>query len=134
MQPKVTGIWNLYNITLSTELDFFVLFSSISGVIGQPGQANYAGANTFLDAFVHHRNGLVLPISAVDIGAAEEVIHVSQNEGLLRRRKNSSACGIVSEQELLDSMAASITCLSTNNATKLIAKKTSLLAFGQPFH
>ena len=133
VQPKVTGTWNLHNATLSTELDFFVLFSSISGVIGQPGQANYAGANTFLDAFVHYRNGLGLPISAVDIGAVEEVGYVSRNEGLLRRLKNSGAYGIVSEQELLDSMAASMTCLSkniissTNNATKLITNNNFAL-------
>lgn len=53
VQPKVQGTWNLHNATLAAglDLDFFVLFSSLSGIIGQPGHANYAGANTFLDAF-----------------------------------------------------------------------------------
>lgn len=50
--PKVQGTWNLHNATLKADLDFFLLFRSLSGSVGQPGQANYASANTFLDAFV----------------------------------------------------------------------------------
>ena len=54
VSPKVQGTWNLHDETLAAgvQLDFFVLFSSMSGTFGQAGQANYAGANTFLDAFV----------------------------------------------------------------------------------
>jgi hypothetical protein len=41
---KVQGTWNLHNAMVSAgaDLDFFVLFSSLSGIIGQPGQTNYA--------------------------------------------------------------------------------------------
>ncbi|KAK8124385.1 fatty acid synthase S-acetyltransferase [Apiospora kogelbergensis] len=57
--PKVKGAWYLYEATVAAgiELDFFVFLSSMSGLTGQPGQANYAGANTFLDAFALWRNG-----------------------------------------------------------------------------
>jgi hypothetical protein len=50
---KVKGTWNLHMASLSqpTRLDFFTLLSSVSGVIGQRGQANYAAANVFLDSF-----------------------------------------------------------------------------------
>lgn len=53
-RPKVHGTWNLHNATLASgcNLDFLLLFSSLSGIVGQVGQANYASANTFLDAFV----------------------------------------------------------------------------------
>jgi acyl carrier protein len=124
--PKIEGTWNLHNSTLAVgaNLDFFVLFSSISGVIGQPGQANYAGANTFLDAFVQYRTALGLPGSVVDIGAVQEVGYVANNEVLLRRLKTSGAYGIVSEQGVLDSMAAAMTCLSNGTTASSNGRST----------
>jgi aryl carrier-like protein len=102
---KVQGTWNLHHATRAAgaNLDFFVLFSSISGVIGQPGQANYASANTFLDAFVQYRTNLNLPASAIDIGAVEDVGYVARNEGLLRKMKTANVYGL-REQELLDAL------------------------------
>ena len=51
--PKIDGTWNLHR-HLPANLDFFVLFSSMAGLFGYFGQANYASANTFLDAFVQY--------------------------------------------------------------------------------
>lgn len=59
LAPKVTGTCNLDQATRSLELDFFVLFSSAAGAIGNPGQADYASANSFMDHFAEHRNRLV---------------------------------------------------------------------------
>lgn len=53
--PKVAGTWHLHNETQSFDIDFFIWFSSLSGTVGQPGQANYASANTVLDGFVKFR-------------------------------------------------------------------------------
>ncbi|KAF9772089.1 hypothetical protein IL306_010202 [Fusarium sp. DS 682] len=91
--PKVQGTWNLHNVTSlrkeKLDLDFFVLFSSLSGIIGQIGQANYASANTFLDAFVHYRKSMGLPCSAIDIGAMEGVGYLFENDHLLRKMQGS---------------------------------------------
>ncbi|NTG51715.1 SDR family NAD(P)-dependent oxidoreductase [Agrobacterium rhizogenes] len=55
---KVAGTVNLDRVTRDQPLDFFVLFSSISAVLGNPGQADYAAANAFMDEFAHYRNRL----------------------------------------------------------------------------
>ena len=105
-RPKVRGTWNLHNacVAAATDLDFMVLFSSLSGIVGQPGQANYASGNTFLDAFAQYRNSLGLAASVVDIGAVEEIGFISEHQGLMSKMKTSGFKG-VTEQELLDAMA-----------------------------
>ncbi|KXT04055.1 hypothetical protein AC578_4908 [Pseudocercospora eumusae] len=104
-RPKVQGTRALHEATSNAGLDleFFVLFSSLSGVIGQPGQANYAAANTFLDAFAQYRNSQGLPASVIDIGAVEEVGYISEQQGMINSMKATGFKGI-SEQELLDAM------------------------------
>src|SRR5579864_8267584 len=57
--PKVTGTYNLDQASQGVELDFFVMFSSIAGAMGNVGQADYAAANGFMDQFAGYRNALV---------------------------------------------------------------------------
>lgn len=56
---KVSGVANLDLATRGVDLDFFVLFSSLVGALGNPGQSDYAVANAFLDAYAGYRNRLV---------------------------------------------------------------------------
>ncbi|KAK3100448.1 hypothetical protein FSP39_020073 [Pinctada imbricata] len=60
MMPKVLGTWNLHLISLKHDLDYFVMHSSMTSVIGNPGQCNYAAGNSFMDTLAHFRrkNGL----------------------------------------------------------------------------
>ncbi len=70
---KMHGAWNLHRQSLGLPLDFFVMFSSISSVTGNPGQGSYVAANIFLDALANHRRSLGLPGLAVNWGRFLEV-------------------------------------------------------------
>ena len=69
LRPKVAGGWNLHRLLREAPLDFFVVFSSAGALLGQPGQGNYAAANSFLDALAHHRRANGLPALSIDWGA-----------------------------------------------------------------
>lgn len=59
LSPKVTGLVNLDEASKNISLDFFILFSSVTGAAGNQGQADYAMANAFMDAYASYRNALV---------------------------------------------------------------------------
>jgi acyl carrier protein len=71
--PKVDGSWSLHRLTTGESLDFFVLFSSISSVLGSPGQGNHSAANAFMDRLAHYRRARGLPALSINWGAWADV-------------------------------------------------------------
>ena len=67
IKPKVQGSWNLHAL-LPRDLDFFICLSSISGVVGSGGQANYAAANTYMDALARYRVTQGERATSLDLG------------------------------------------------------------------
>jgi acyl carrier protein len=53
--PKAQGSWNLHILTVDRSLDLWVIFSSVTALLGNPGQAAYVAGNSYADALVHHR-------------------------------------------------------------------------------
>jgi acyl transferase domain-containing protein/acyl carrier protein len=78
--PKARGAWLLHKHTLSLTLDHFVLFSSVSALMGNPGQGNYVAANVFLDSLAEYRKAQGLAATSVNWGALAEVGMVAQDE------------------------------------------------------
>ncbi|KAF7155349.1 hypothetical protein CNMCM5623_007420 [Aspergillus felis] len=68
LKPKVDGSLVLDEVFSSDDLDFFLLFSSISAVVGQPFQANYDAANNFMTGLVSQRRARNLPASVINLG------------------------------------------------------------------
>ena len=64
----VSGSWHLHQSALSEDLDFFIAYSSVSALLGMPGQAHEAAANAFMDALMQTRRQLGLPALSINWG------------------------------------------------------------------
>lgn len=82
---KTSGTWNLHNV-LPESMDFFILLSSASGLIGLRGQANYNAGNTYEDAFARYRVSFCgMKTISLNLGAMVDDGILAKNRSSLER-------------------------------------------------
>ncbi len=111
MAPKVQGAWYLHQLTQHQPLDFFVLFSSVTSLLGYPGQGNHAAANAFLDGLAHYRLALGLSGLSLHLGAVSQVGEAAQRGADARAFQHGM--GVISPAQFLESLE-----LLMSNTTK----------------
>jgi polyketide synthase 7 len=79
LRAKVGGAWNLHELTQHLDLSAFVMFSSMAGIVGTPGQGNYAAANSFLDGLAAYRRAHGLAGLSVAWGLWEQTSAMTQH-------------------------------------------------------
>lgn len=108
LRPKVQGTWNLHKTFESTPLDFFVILSSIAGVIGIASQCNYGAGGAFQDALAAYRSSRGLPCVSIDIGAVKNVGYVAEHDETHAYLKKQGHM-VLSEEDVLKSLQCAIT-------------------------
>jgi acyl transferase domain-containing protein/acyl carrier protein len=99
LAAKVEGAWNLHEQTQHLDLDFFVMFSSASALLGPVGQANYAAANSFLDALAHHRHAQGLAALTINWGPWADVGQAAALDPRLQRRFTTQGIGMIAPRD-----------------------------------
>ena len=114
LRAKVDAAWNLHELTAAANPSAFVMFSSMAGIVGSAGQANYCAANTFLDALAAHRRANGLPGTSLAWGLWEQA---------------SDMTGHLGESDLTRLSRDGILAMSTDDAMALF---DSALVVGEP--
>ncbi|MFJ2008598.1 type I polyketide synthase, partial [Streptomyces chartreusis] len=121
LRPKVDAAWHLHELTRDMELGAFVLYSSIAGLLGTAGQANYAAGNAFLDALAAHRRAAGLPATSLAWGLWEETSSITGHlaEADLRRLARSGLLPLATDDAMALFDAAPATGESVLGVTRL---------------
>ncbi|GMF68383.1 unnamed protein product [Aspergillus oryzae] len=110
ISPKVDGLWNLHHTLKEAQqhLDFFVNLSSVSGVIGNRGQAAYAAASTFMSAFARAQLAGGYPYTNIDLGPVKGIGYLAERKGTVNEVLDTLETQGVEEEELHALLAGAI--------------------------
>lgn len=100
IRPKVQGSWNLHKQLLHADLDFFIMLSSIAGVMGHASQCNYSAGGAFQDALARYRVAQGFHGVSIDLGIIKSVGYVAETRGVFERMSRAG-CLALSEEQML---------------------------------
>ncbi|KAJ5597961.1 hypothetical protein N7537_008045 [Penicillium hordei] len=81
LAPKVIGSQNLHDVFSGVDLDFFIMFSSLTGVPGNQGQSNYTAANMFMAGLAAQRRKAGQAAAVLDIGMVSGIGYINRTDG-----------------------------------------------------
>lgn len=109
--PKLHGSWNLHQYFAGPDdLDFFVMLSSLIGIVGFASQSNYSAGGAFQDALARHRSKLGLPGVSIDLGIVKSVGYLAE-DGASKTIETLQRHGFMalSEDDVLSAIGSGIT-------------------------
>ena len=109
LRPKLLGAWHLHSLTLDIPIDHFVVYSSVTTLIGNPGQANYVAANAGLEGLSELRRGMGLPATCIGWGPIGDVGYLSRQAAVkdsLGQRLGAAPLSSAQALGLLDELLA----------------------------
>jgi acyl transferase domain-containing protein/NADPH:quinone reductase-like Zn-dependent oxidoreductase/aryl carrier-like protein len=127
---KILGAWNLHELSADQPLDFFVLYSSASALLGSPGQANYAASNSFLDALATYRNAHGLPGTSLGWGAWAQVGMAARLPEALRTRLERLGMGFLTPADAFAHLERAL--LGSEPYTAVVSMDTARASSASP--
>ncbi len=121
IRPKVIGAEHLDAATRSRKLDYFVMFSSATTFIGNPGQGAYVAANGFMEGLARRRRKLGLPALAVAWGAIGDVGVLARNRAVMETLAGRVGVTPMDARHCLDLMASALVGQGSNPDDAVIA-------------
>ncbi|KND87310.1 Lovastatin diketide synthase LovF [Tolypocladium ophioglossoides CBS 100239] len=109
IRPKVAGSWNLHSrFSQPRSLDFFVMLSSLSCILGWASQTNYAAGGSYQDALARRRQTTGLPAVSIDIGIVKGVGYVAESRVVSDRMRRAAHSLMLPDDAVLRSIAAAV--------------------------
>ncbi|KAK3681631.1 hypothetical protein B0T22DRAFT_299554 [Podospora appendiculata] len=109
IRPKIAGSWNLHErFSAPDSLDFFVLLSSLSCILGWASQANYAAGGSYQDALARARHAAHLPAVSIDIGSVKGVGYVAESRAVSDRIRKAAQSLVLPDEAVLGAIGAAI--------------------------
>ena len=102
--PKMLGAWHLHRATMHRDMNMFIVFSSIAGVLGNAGQVNHSAANAFLDQLAGHRRALGLPGQSIAWGAWSELGEAAEQRERIAAQLEAAGTGWITPQQGLNAL------------------------------
>ncbi|SDR44876.1 type I polyketide synthase [Pseudovibrio sp. Tun.PSC04-5.I4] len=108
LEPKVQGASLLNELTAQDELDQFILFSSATTLVGNPGQSHYVAANGYLEGLARARRQAGKPAIAVGWGAIGDVGFLARNKDVSGKLSRHLGEATINAREGLDILQLSM--------------------------